>query len=194
MHERFDMFCHCLSGLCYWVSYSRFPYFVWCLCEQGRHQDRWCVYSKGLHRVDYWSHAFHFGFQPWQWRVWEVQLLKWLKRLADSSILFLAFWKEEQNLICNLCQNLYRCFTKKNEFFIFLSLYKFLFVKKKKEKWSHLELWSCLHHLLLEPSLQWRLLLVHLFPVFRYAAILDPPVRVPFCHNPPTLKNENKIK
>ena len=174
MHERFDMFCHCLSGLCYWISYSCFPYFVWCLCEQGRHQDRWCFYSKGLHRVDYWSHAFHFGFQPWQWRVWEVQLLKWLKRLADSSILFLAFWKEEQNLICNLCQNLYRCFTKKNY-----------------PTWSfgHAYTTYC-WNLLCSGDSWWGFLLVHLFPVCRYAAILDPPVRVPFCHNPPTLKNE----
>jgi hypothetical protein len=35
--------------------------------------------------------------------------------------------------------------------------------------------------------------LVHLFPVCGYAAILDPPVRVPFCHNPPILKNEKYI-
>jgi hypothetical protein len=109
--------------------------------------------------------------------VWEVQLLKWLKRLADSSILFMAFWKEEQNLICNLCQNLYRCFTKKND-----------------PTWSfgHAYTTYC-WNLLCSGDSCWGFLLVHLFPVRRYAAILDPPVRVPFCHNPPTLKNEKKI-
>ena len=39
--------------------------------------------------------------------------------------------------------------------------------------------------------------LVHLFPVCRYTAILDPPARVPFCHNTPTLpsilKNERNF-